>query len=135
MKKSIPLTPAPDFSSLVPPDLAGNAPSPTSSGLSMDNLSPEEANAIPDEGTANVKFKVHHRSSKTDIGKDGDRSERHHVRMHVHEFEPHPPEVKPKKKKLLESTDAAQAAGDGLGGLGGGPPDMSGDVGTPDGAP
>ena len=112
MKKSIPLTSPPDFGSLVPADLSGNAPSPTSSGMSMDNLSPEEAGAIPDEGKATVHFKVHHRSSETDIGKEGDKKERHHVRMHVHEFEPHKEEEKPAKKKLLNSTDASKAVED-----------------------
>lgn len=78
----------------------------------MDNLSPEEANAIPDEGKAQVHYKVHHRSSETSIGKEGDKKEKHHVRMHIHEFEPQPEEEKPKKKKLLDSTSAAKAVGD-----------------------
>ena len=112
MKKSIPLAPAPDFSSLVPPDLSANAPSPTSSGMSLDNLSPEEADAVPDEGNATVGFKVHHRSSTTDISKDGKKKETHHVRMHVHNFEPHPPEESVPKKKLMASTDAAKAVQD-----------------------
>ena len=87
----------------------------------MDNLSPEEAEAIPDEGKATVNYKVHHRSSHTDIGKEpGDRKERHHVRMHIHEFEPHPEEEKKPKKKLMESRDAAKAVGDNF---------------SPDGAP
>jgi hypothetical protein len=112
MKKSIPLQPAPDFSSLVPPDLSPNAPSPTSSGMALDNLSPEEDSAIPDEGKATVDYKVHHRSSSTDISKEGDKKSSHHVRMHIHNFEPHPPEEKPAKKKLLSSTDAGKAVQD-----------------------
>lgn len=111
MKKSIPLTAAPDFSSLVPPDLSANAPSPTSSGMALDNLSPEEDSAIPDEGKATVDYKVHHRSSDTNI-KDGDKKSKHHVRMHIHNFEPHPPEEKAPKKKLLSSTDAGGAVRD-----------------------
>src|ERR1700693_1903226 len=107
MKKSIPLTSPPDFHSLVPVDISGAGapptPPPSTGGLDVDNLSPEEAEAIPDQGTANIGFKVHHRRSETHIAKDGKKSERHSVRMHVHNFEPHSeeaaPPVSPKKKK------------------------------------
>jgi len=117
MKKSIQLQTPPDYSSLVPADLqpgGQTASPPTSSGIDMDNLSPEEADAIPDEGTANVGFKVHHRRSETKIHpKTGEKKESHSVRMHLHSFEPHPPEDAKPKKKLLQSTDAAEAVRDG----------------------
>lgn len=112
MKKSIPLQTPPDFSSLVPPDLQQGAPSPTSSGMEMNDLSPEEDGAIPDTGKATVDYSVHHRSSRTEIGKDGDKKSTHHVRMHIHNFEPHPPEEKAPKKKLMDSGDASKAVGD-----------------------
>ena len=112
MKKSIPLAAPPDFSSIIPPDLSSNAPSPTTSGMELDNLSPEEDSAIPDKFKATVDGSVHHRSSQTKIDKDGNRSTTHHVRMHIHNFEPHPPEEKPSKKKLLSSTDAGKAVQD-----------------------
>jgi hypothetical protein len=112
MKKSIPLATPPDFSSLVPPDLQQGAPNPTSSGMEMNDLSPEEDSAIPDTGKATVDYSVHHRSSRTDISKDGDKSSKHHVRMHIHNFEPHPPEAKSPKKKLMASTDAGKAVQD-----------------------
>lgn len=81
----------------------------------MDGLSPEESEAIPDQGKATMNFKVHRRTSEKHIGKDGKSSEKHSVHMHVHEFEPHPPEAEspaPKKKKLMESMDASKAVGD-----------------------
>ena len=84
--------------------------------MDIDNLSPEESNAIPNEGSANIKFKVHHRKSETHIDKKGEKTERHHIRMHVHDFSPHEEEAKeaPKKKKLTASTNAQDAVMDGL---------------------
>lgn len=117
MKKSIPLQSPPDYGSLIGPGITSEAaatPPPSTSGLDVDNLSPEEANAIPDEGTANVGFKVHHRRSEVHIHpKSGEKTEKHSVRMHVNSFEPHPPPEAPKKKKLMESTDAAEAVRNG----------------------
>ena len=121
MKKQIQLAAPPDYSSLVPASMQAGGdegPPPTSSGMDMDNLSPEEASAVPDEGTANIGFKVHHRHSDTRIDKDGNKTEHHTVRMHVHHFEPHTPEAKPKGKKLTDSTNASAAAGEGLGAAG-----------------
>lgn len=122
MKKSIPLQSPPDYSSLMPVDVASQQagqgpPPPTTSGMDVDNLSPEEAGAIPDEGKATIHYKVHHRRSETHIHpKTGEKKESHSVRMHVHNFEPHQEEEKPapKKKKLTESTDAQSAVRDGL---------------------
>ncbi len=117
MKKSIPLQSPPDYGNLIGPGITSEAatqPPPSTSGMDMDNLSGEEANAIPDEGTASVGFKVHHRRSETRIHpKTGEKSEHHSVSLHVHSFEPHPPPEAPKKKKLMESTDAAEAVRDG----------------------
>ena len=117
MKKSIPLQSPPDFNSIVPMDLQGGPNAPevppaTSSGMDMDNLSPEESAAIPDEGKATIHYKVHRRSSDTHIHpKSGEKREKHSVRMHVHNFEPHKEEEPPppKKKKLTEQTDAQDA--------------------------
>jgi hypothetical protein len=125
MKKSIPLQSPPDFNSIVPPDLAGGSgppPPASTSGMDMDNLSPEEAGAIPNEGSATVKYKVHHRRSEQHINKDGKSRERHSIRMHVHDFEPHndpdavsgvvTPPAPPRKKKLTASTNAQDAVMD-----------------------
>jgi len=115
-KKKIALQQPPDFSSIVPADLSGNAPSPTSSGIDMHNLAPEQANSIPDEGSAHVGFKVHRRSSETRIHPEtGDKTEHHSVHMHLSHFHPSDEEA-PKKKKLTDSTDAADAVRDGIGG-------------------
>lgn len=83
----------------------------------MDNLSPEDASAIPDEGQATIGYKVHHRRSESHIHpRTGEKRETHSVRMHVHNFEPHSGEEKsaPKKKKLTESTDAQDAVREGM---------------------
>jgi hypothetical protein len=50
--KKIPLQAPPDFSSMVPPDVSAQnePPPPTSDGLSIDNMSPEQANSIPKKG-------------------------------------------------------------------------------------
>lgn len=80
--------------------------------MELDNLSPEEDSAIPDKFKATVDGSVHHRSSQTKIDKDGNKSTTHHVRMHIHNFEPHPPEEKAPKKKLMDSGDASKAVGD-----------------------
>ena len=85
--KKIPLQAPPDFHSLVPPDLDG--PSPTSSGMDMDNLSPEQAESIPDKGTAHVGYNVHRRTSETRIHpKTGEKTEHHSVHMKLSHFEP-----------------------------------------------
>jgi hypothetical protein len=102
------------------PAESSQEPNPVSSGLDIDNLSPEQAQDIPDEGHATIHYKVHHRRSEEHI-RNGEKKERHHVRMHVTHFEPHhraetkegaqekPGEEKPKRKRLLASTDAQDA--------------------------
>jgi hypothetical protein len=119
----IPIQAPPDFSSMVPPDVAsqGEPPPPTSDGVSIDNLSPEQANSIPDDGEAKVGFKkTHHRSEKT-IHPDGSSTEKHHVRLALTHFHPQKEEKEgadeeeaPKKSKKLQR-NAQQAVADHFG--------------------
>jgi hypothetical protein len=116
-KKKISLNPPPNFNSIahIGPMGLDTGGAPSSSGFDMDNLSPEQANSIPDEGQGTAHFKVHKRSSDTQIDPEtGEKTEKHSVRMHIHGFEPHEAddkeEKKPKKKqKLTENMDAQDA--------------------------
>lgn len=105
----------PDYTSLVPPDVSGQQ-QPASSGMDLDNLPPEAANSIPDEGKGTVHYRVHHRRSEKRIAPDGKTTEHHSVRMHVTHFEPHYPESeegeheeKPKAKSKKLQKDAQEA--------------------------
>lgn len=103
----------PDYSSLIPTDVAAQQ-QPASSGMDLDNLPPEAANSIPDKGKGTVHYEVHHRRSEKRIHPDGKTSEHHSVRMHVTHFEPHYPEdeegeEKPEKKSKKIQKDAQEA--------------------------
>lgn len=116
----IPIQPPPDFSSLVPPDVAsqGEPPPPTSDGMSIDNLSPEQANSIPDEGKAEVGFKKTHHRSEKNIHPDGSSTEKHSVRLAMTHFHPKKEESEengeeePVKKKAKIGKSAHQAVAD-----------------------
>ena len=114
--KKIPLQAPPDFSSMVPPDVSGEEAPPTSPGMEMNDLSPDQANSIPDSGEANVGFtKVHHRSEKH-IHPDGSTTEKHHVKLNLTHFHPHKDdkeedkeEEAPKSKKIQRNAQQAVA--------------------------
>lgn len=116
----IPIQAPPDFSSIVPPDVAagGQAPPPTSDGVSIDNMGPEQANSIPDSGVAKVGFKKTHHRIEKNIHPDGSTTEKHHVRLSLHHFEPQADEKmdeeSPKKGKKLVR-DAGQAVAEHFG--------------------
>lgn len=87
-----------------------------SDGMNVDNMSPEQANSIPDEGDATVGYKVHRRQSETHIAKDGSKKEKHSVHMHVTHFHPHGDADKkdgddkePQKKSKKIQKDAQEA--------------------------
>jgi hypothetical protein len=125
---NIPLQTPPDLGSIMPSDLSQQGPpTPSASGLSLNDLGPEQGAAIPDEGKATIHYKVHHRRSEEHHNRDGSKRSRYHVHMHVTKFEPHGKgnengeEEKKPKKKLSESKDAQEAARDYLtSGVGGG---------------